>query len=96
MSQNPDTLRIVTSPLRESRSTTPYRAMTPMTRSLYGLATPSSSPMRMRQLHNDGKLNIESTVYKSAMEKIDEASARFDRGKDVNILKVLPYLTNLP
>jgi len=44
--------------------------------------------MRMRQLHNDGVLNIESIVYKSAMEKIDEASARFDRGKDVNILKV--------
>lgn len=79
------------SPLRGSRSTTPYRAMTPMTRSLYDLSTPSSSPMRMRQLHSDGKLNMEASVYKSAMEKIDEASARFDRGKDVNILKVCKF-----
>ncbi|RYH16192.1 hypothetical protein EON65_30485 [archaeon] len=55
-----------------------------------GSASPprATSPNRLRTLISQGVINEESPSYISAMEKIYEASWKFDRSKDDAILKV--------
>lgn len=50
--------------------------------------TPSTSPSRIRELIADGVIDDESPHYQSAMSKIYEASWKFDRGKNGDLLKV--------
>lgn len=49
----------------------------------------ASSPNKLRSLVAQGLINEDSPVYASAMEKIYDASWKFDRGKDGDLLKTL-------
>lgn len=57
--------------------------------SLYPEPTSPTSPTRLHQLAEQGLLNEESPNYRSAMEKLYEASWKFDRGKNGDLLKTL-------
>jgi hypothetical protein len=58
-------------------------------RPLYPEPTAPTSPARLHQLAQQGLLNEESPSYKLAMEKLYEASWKFDRGKNGDLLKTL-------
>ncbi len=57
--------------------------------SLYPEPTSPTSPARLQQLSQQGLLNEDSPHYKAAMEKLFEASWKFDRGKNGDLLKTL-------
>jgi len=51
-------------------------------------SSPSTSPNRVRTLISEGAIDEENPAYQSAMSKIYEASWKFDRGKNGELLKV--------
>ncbi len=55
---------------------------------IFAINSPSVSPGRAQRLIDQGVIRAEDPVYKSAMDKIYNASWKFDRGKSSEMLKV--------
>lgn len=55
---------------------------------VFSISSPANSPGRPQRLIEQGILNENDPAYKSAMQKIYEASWKFDRGKNEDLLKV--------
>lgn len=60
----------------------------PVSPNVFNFTSPTNSPGKPQKLIQAGLLHADDPAYKSAMEKIYEASWKFDRGKSEDLLKV--------
>lgn len=68
-----------------SSASPPRRIRSP---NVFSFSSPATSPGRPQRLIEKGLLKPEDPAYQSAMEKLYEASWKFDRGKNEDLLKV--------
>jgi hypothetical protein len=55
---------------------------------VFSVTSPSVSPGRPQRLIQEGVIKADDPFYTAAMEKVYEASWKFDRGKNEDLLKV--------
>jgi hypothetical protein len=55
---------------------------------IFSVSSPAASPGRPQRLIEAGLINKDDPAYQYAMEKIYEASWKFDRAKNEDLLKV--------
>jgi hypothetical protein len=63
-------------------------AKKPREENVFSVTSPSVSPGRPQRLIQEGVIKADDPFYIAAMEKVYEASWKFDRGKNEDLLKV--------